>query len=52
MGTDQSFDDVSYNSVQGYTLGPLLCGNSHNEHKNVIMAGRKVGTKAPPVAEI
>ena len=26
--------------------------NSHNEHKNMIMAGRNVGTKAPSVAEI
>ena len=26
--------------------------NSHIEHKNLIMAGRNVGTKAPPMAEI
>ena len=25
---------------------------SQNKHKNMIMAGRDVGTKAPPVAEI
>ena len=25
---------------------------SHNKHKNVIVAGRDVGTKVPPVAEI
>ena len=52
-----SNDDVSHKLTQGCTLGSFILFHaiwriSHHKHKNRIMVGRNVGTRAPPVSEI